>query len=134
MTILNLALDNDGYLYAGSHGNGVLRTTYTTSVKKSDVAIPNSISLFQNYPNPFNPVTKIPFRLVHKEHVKIEIYNLIGQNIKTLLNEEMSAGTHEITFNAQNLPSGIYFYRITVGDSYGKTDEFRSVKRMVLLR
>ncbi len=84
-------------------------------------------SLSQNYPNPFNPATKIKFTLPKPEAVKIEVYNLIGQNIKTLLNKPMPTGNHEVEFDAQNLSSGIYYYKIEAG-------EFQDVKKMILLK
>ena len=88
---------------------------------------PKILMLYQNYPNPFNPSTKIKFTLPKPETVKIEVYNIIGQKIETLLNKHMPSGYHEVEFNVQNLSSGIYFYRIEAG-------EFQDVKKMVLLR
>jgi len=88
---------------------------------------PRSYHLTQNYPNPFNPSTKIKYSLPKPENVKIEVYNTIGQKIKTLLNKQMPAGYHEVIFTAENLPSDVYFYRIIAGD-------FQDVKKMVLLR
>ena len=89
--------------------------------------IPVTFVLHQNYPNPFNPSTQISFNLPKPEFVTLEIYNTLGQKIETLLNKAMKAGQHEVEFNAQNLSSGIYFYRIEAG-------EFQDVKKMVLLR
>jgi len=80
-----------------------------------------------NYPNPFNPSTKIKFDLPKPETVKIEVYNIIGQKIQTLLNNPMPAGYHEVEFNGQNLSSGIYLYRIEAG-------EWQDVKKMVYLK
>jgi predicted GH43/DUF377 family glycosyl hydrolase len=91
------------------------------------IDIPRYHVLSQNYPNPFNPSTTIEFTLPKPESVKIEIYNIIGQKIETLLNKPMPAGDHRVTFNAGNFPSGIYFYRIEAG-------EFQDVKKMVLLK
>ena len=71
--------------------------------------------LYQNYPNPFNPSTKIEFSLLKAETVTIKVYNIIGQKIVTLLNKPMPAGYHEFQFDAQNLSSGIYLYRIEAG-------------------
>jgi len=89
--------------------------------------IPNSYSLFQNYPNPFNPSTRIKFSLPSAQNVKIELFTTLGQRIEILLNKPMSAGSHEIEFNAMNLPSGIYYYSIKAG-------EFQDVKKMVLIK
>lgn len=87
----------------------------------------SNFKLQQNYPNPFNPSTRITFTLPGIENVTLEIYNTLGQKIETLLNNKMPAGSHEVRFNAQNLSSGIYFYRITAGD-------FSQVRKMVLLK
>jgi hypothetical protein len=80
--------------------------------------IPGRISLFQNYPNPFNPVTKIKFdvymdsRVRGNDRVVLKVYDMLGKEIETLVNEKLSAGTYEVTFNASQYPSGVYFYRL----------------------
>ena len=84
-------------------------------------------TLSQNYPNPFNPDTKIKFILPKKEKVKIEIFNIIGQKVLTLVDKNFKAGQHEITFNADHISSGSYFYRIEAGD-------FHDVKKMTILK
>jgi hypothetical protein len=89
--------------------------------------IPKTYKLYQNYPNPFNPVTHIRFGLPKQSDVKIEIYNTIGQVIKILLDKPMPAGYHQIEFNSQNLPSGIYFYRIEAG-------KFQNVMKMIVIK
>jgi photosystem II stability/assembly factor-like uncharacterized protein len=87
----------------------------------------NNFHLSQNYPNPFNPSTTINFDLPKTSDVRIEVYNITGQKVVTLLNKKMPAGNHQVEFNAQNLSSGVYFYRIEAG-------EFQDVKKMILLR
>lgn len=89
-------------------------------------------NLFQNYPNPFNPITQINFNLPKESHVKLEIYNLIGQKVATIVDRQLLAGKHHVEWNGANsrgkfVPSGIYFYRIQVG-------EFEEVKKMVILK
>jgi hypothetical protein len=107
------------------------QSKYNTMVSVGEEAesavIPIVFSLSQNYPNPFNSSTKIKFALPKSETVIIEIYNIIGQKIKTLLNKSMPAGYHEVEFNGQNLSSGVYLCRIEAG-------EWRNVKKMVLLK
>ncbi len=76
---------------------------------------PKQFELYQNYPNPFNPTTKIKYSLASSSKVTLRIYNLLGQQIKQLVNENETAGHHEVTFDGSNLSSGIYFYRITAG-------------------
>jgi hypothetical protein len=95
-----------------------------------DRNMPNTLSsykLSQNYPNPFNPSTTIRYNLPQSSYVTIEVYNITGQKIQTLLNDKMAAGSHQIEFNAQNLSSGVYFYRIEAG-------EFQDVKKMILIK
>jgi hypothetical protein len=102
--------------------------------------LPTEFGLSQNYPNPFNPTTLIEFQLGEDAVVTFKVYNVLGQEIATLLNHEaMDAGRQEVEFDARNLPSGIYFYRLTangVGDAEegiaGKT--FVSVKKMMLVK
>jgi len=88
---------------------------------------PSKFNLSQNYPNPFNPSTKIKFALPKAEKVKIDLYNTLGQRVDILLNQHMRAGQHEVEFNAENLSSGIYYYRIDAG-------EFQGVKKMILIK
>jgi len=89
--------------------------------------LPSDYMLGQNYPNPFNPSTQIKFALPQTAFVKLEIYNLLGQKVSTLLNEQFSAGYHTINFNANYLSSGIYIYTLTANN-------FISSKKMLLLK
>jgi len=77
---------------------------------------PSEIVLYQNYPNPFNPSTQISFALPASEHVELSIYNVSGQKVAELLNQQMSAGVHQITFDAQSLSSGTYIYQLKTSD------------------
>lgn len=88
---------------------------------------PRSMYLSPNYPNPFNPSTSISFELPGAAHVKLEVYNLLGQKIATLLEETREAGTHTVTWNASDVSSGVYFYRLTAGD-------FIQTRKMMLLK
>lgn len=78
--------------------------------------LPTEVSLMQNYPNPFNPTTNISYNLPEKAQVRLEIYSALGQKIATLVNESVVAGSHTVVWDAQNNASGIYFYRLFVGD------------------
>jgi hypothetical protein len=89
--------------------------------------IPISFKLFQNYPNPFNPTTKIKYSIPSSENVKMKIFDVLGHEIINLVNDYKSAGTYEIEFDAKNLSSGIYFYRIISG-------KYLETKKMLLLR
>ena len=95
--------------------------------QKNQMTVISQIVLSQNYPNPFNPSTTIKYTIPKKEKVKIEVLNLLGQKIETLVNNQISAGSHEIEFNAMDLPSGVYLYRIEAGG-------YQEVKKMILLQ
>ncbi len=95
-------------------------------------AKPTVFSLAQNYPNPFNPTTLIRFSLPKDSYVKLEVYNILGQKVKTLVNEKLTAGVKEVSWDGKgakgmSVASGIYFYRI-------KADTFSDVKKMVVLK
>ena len=97
--------------------------------------IPSRFVLEQNYPNPFNPSTMIKYVLPVKANVTLKIINSLGQEISTLVKGEKQAGIHEVEFNASNLASGIYFYRLKVGNlSSGSGNIFVETKKMVLIR
>jgi hypothetical protein len=98
-----------------------------TSIDENPHAVISGFQLHQNYPNPFNPTTKISFTIPKPEHFILNVYNTLGQKVATLLDQKMNAGSHDVTFDAPTLPSGIYFYRIQAG-------EFSQVRKMVLLR
>jgi hypothetical protein len=91
-------------------------TEKITSVERFQNDVPMQFSLSQNYPNPFNPSTKIRIDVPHREHVKVLIYNTLGQQVMRLLESEVEAGVHEITFDASYLPSGVYIYRLQAGE------------------
>ena len=91
------------------------------------LVIPNEYSLSQNYPNPFNPSTVIDFALPTNSNVSIKVFNNLGEEVAELVNREMNAGYHSVNFNATNLSSGIYFYRISAG-------HFVKTNKMILLR
>ncbi len=89
--------------------------------------IPASYRLLNNYPNPFNPITKVEFHLKAAGKVQLKIYNTLGEEIATLVNAEMPAGVHQVSFNALDLPSGIYFYKLLFND-------FTASKKMLFLK
>ena len=88
----------------------------TTGVNDDIVNLPNTPSLSQNYPNPFNPATMIEFDLPSKTEVSLEVFNILGQKVATLAEGVLDAGHHSITFDASELGSGTYFYRLDAGD------------------
>ena len=88
---------------------------------------PTSFTLSQNYPNPFNPVTRINFEIAKAGQVKVEVFNITGQRVKTLINQKMAAGDHTITWDARNFASGVYFYKLSFGS-------LSQTKKMILLK
>jgi len=100
--------------------------------------IPTEFALSQNYPNPFNPTTTIQFDLPEQSMVTLKIYNMLGQEVATLLNrEEIAAGTEELEFDASSLSSGVYLYRVvaeSVNDDGAVSQTYTQVKKMVLMK
>ncbi|MEQ9091710.1 MAG: T9SS type A sorting domain-containing protein [Balneola sp.] len=104
----------------------ILVVSMSTS-NEDDGQLPAQFSLSQNYPNPFNPSSTIKFGIPEAAVVKLEVYNLLGQRVKSLVNARKPAGYHTVTFNASDLSSGMYIYRIQAGD-------FVQIKRMTLIK
>ena len=98
-----------------------------TSTDNSENVLPSEYSLDQNYPNPFNPITTINFSIPKEGMVTLNIYNAIGQEVVTLINEIKHVGNYNLQFNASSLPSGIYFYQL-------KANSYVETKKMVLLK
>jgi hypothetical protein len=96
-------------------------------IHSNEEIVPDEFALNQNYPNPFNPVTEISFNLPHSTDVKLEIFNIMGQKITTLIDKGLEAGSHKITWDGSNVASGVYFYRIQAG-------ELNATRKMVLLK
>lgn len=98
-----------------------------TAVNQTGNEVPSTYSLSQNYPNPFNPVTNIKFSIKKAGNVEINVYDILGNNVATLINEYKNEGIYSIDFNASDLSSGTYLYRITSGD-------FTETKKMILVK
>jgi photosystem II stability/assembly factor-like uncharacterized protein len=99
-----------------------------TTVEEEVIDIlPTDYSISQNYPNPFNPSTTFRYSIPQTSKVVIKVYDILGKEIASLMNEDKSVGTYELTWNAENLPSGVYFYQLKAGD-------FISTKKMILLK
>ncbi len=98
-----------------------------TAIEQETNTVPNKFSLSQNYPNPFNPTTVIDFAIAKESNVTLNVFNAIGQKVAELVNDNLSAGSYKASFDATNLSSGIYFYKISAGN-------FVSIKKMMLLK
>lgn len=103
------------------------RWTTTTGINQISSAVPDKFNLYNNYPNPFNPATVIKFDVAKSQLVKIVVYDLLGQEVSTLINQNMSPGSYEVDFNAGGLSSGMYFYRI-------ETAGYIQTNRMMLIK
>jgi hypothetical protein len=129
--------DPAGYPYGHGPQGDVIRiynyvrlvrdTGKTTGINDKSNATPSSFSLNQNYPNPFNPVTTISFSLSEKGNVTLQIFNILGERVATLVNGSLDAGAHSYQWQAMNFPGGIYYYTL-------KTGSFSETKRMVLMK
>lgn len=112
---------NSGWSLFNSFGTSML-----TGIKRND-QIPKTYQLSQNYPNPFNPSTNIEFRIPKNERVSLKIYDVIGREVKTLVDKQLSAGNYKVNWNAGDMASGVYFYRIVAGN-------FIQTKKLILLK
>jgi hypothetical protein len=99
---------------------------YETTVD-AEISSPNKFSLSQNYPNPFNPSTSIQYAISSRQFVSLKVYDVLGKEIATLVNEEKSTGKYNVEFNASSLASGIYYYQLRAGD-------YVETKKMILLK
>jgi hypothetical protein len=108
-------------------GSGIelVKLNTTVSVARLGGNLPQEFLLNQNYPNPFNPSTVISYQLSAASFVKLNVYDALGKEVATLVNGRQTAGFHTVTWNAQDFPSGIYFYRIVTGT-------YVTTKKMVL--
>jgi photosystem II stability/assembly factor-like uncharacterized protein len=122
----------DENLTAGKYQYRLKQIDYDGSFEFSDIVeveilTPIEFSLAQNYPNPFNPSTTIEYSMPESGNVKLEVYNSLGEEVATLVNDYKEAGIYKVNFDARNLASGIYFYKIDAGN-------FFLIKKMILLR
>jgi hypothetical protein len=126
--------DSSGFDTVVTRPNGIInpivqtaRWLQVTSVQNISTEIPKEYKLYQNFPNPFNPVTTIEFDIVKTQDVKLQVYDILGREIRTLIETNLGAGKYRVQFNAVDLPSGIYFYKLT-------TPDYTNIKRMILMK
>jgi hypothetical protein len=108
-------------------GAKVYKLTYLVAIQQISSEVPEGFKLKQNYPNPFNPETKIKFDIANKNIVKLIVYNLLGQEIATLVNESLFPGSYEYIFDGTGLTSGVYFYKL-------QAENFSEIKKMLLVK
>jgi len=121
--VFQLMFTGNGTIYL----DNIYFSTMISDVREFPNSFPSDFVLEQNYPNPFNPSTNIRFSLPEANQVTLKVYDMLGQEVVTLVNEFINAGSYEVTFDASNLPTGIYTYSLTAGD-------FQSVKKMMLIK
>jgi hypothetical protein len=127
-TSLTINPFNNNQLWIGTTGSGTFifdGLTIGISVISSEV--PSKFKLYQNYPNPFNPATRIIFDVADYSMIRITIFDALGREIKTLVNENLKSGKYEIKWNAENYASGVYYYQMT-------EDNFVQTRKMILLK
>ncbi|MCU0414064.1 MAG: hypothetical protein MUE91_06645 [Ignavibacteriaceae bacterium] len=152
LDVLSLAVKGDT-LFAGTFSSGVWKRPLSEIITSADdiqIGLPTDFILKQNYPNPFNPSTKIRYSIPsvignevkQSQFVSLKVYDIIGNEVATLVNEEQFAGSYEVEFNSsghsgevRNLPSGIYFYKLQAGNpSTGSGQVFTETKKMLLIK
>ncbi len=122
------ATDASGtFTFMPDFAEGAVVVMASTDIVETETNLPGSFQLAQNYPNPFNPSTVIEFALPSSGRVKLQIFNVLGQEVEVLVDRSMSAGTHQVEFNARTQPSGVYFYRLT-------HSEGTITKKMILVK
>lgn len=134
-TVNTISLYNyeDKNLQAGKYRYRLKQIDYNSNYEyhylNNDVEIsaPKKYNVSQNYPNPFNPVTKIGYEIPVNSFVKLIIYDVLGKEVKTLVNETMKPGIYEVMFGGTDYPSGVYFYRLSA-------DSFTESKRMLIVK
>lgn len=117
-------------LGSGVHTTNGGDTSFLTGIQKISDNIPNQFKLYQNYPNPFNPITIIKFQIKDSRFAELKVYDISGKEVITLVNGKQTAGTYEIDFSGNNLPSGVYFYKLTIEES----EVYSETKKMILLK
>ena len=122
-----VSLTNNQSQWAGLYEAEIWGLDQATAANTLVEEIPTDYKLEQNYPNPFNPTTTIRFSIPSSQHVKINVYNVIGELVKELVNNEYSSGTYSVEFNAADLPSGIYLYRL-------ESQSFNYTRKMILVK
>jgi hypothetical protein len=114
-------------LRIGTHGRGVWETANPVGLINYNNQVPESFSLEQNYPNPFNPVTTIKYNILREGFVKLSVFDILGREMKAIISENQRAGTYTAQFDATNLTSGVYFYKLTANG-------FTETKKMMLIK
>jgi len=124
------------YLVIGTHGRSMYKISMNeiVGINSNSSTIPNDFSLSQNYPNPFNPKTVISYQLAVSSEVSLSVYDALGIEVATLVNQKQIAGSYSVDFNGEGLPSGIYFYRLVISSREEIKNFISDTKRMILIK
>jgi hypothetical protein len=130
-SIVSLCLEYNAVL-AGTANNGIWKRPLSDfiGIRVISSEVPDKYSLYQNYPNPFNPSTNIRYQITNSNSnglVVLKVYDVLGKEVTTLVNEKQSPGIYEATFDGSNLSSGVYFYKLSAGD-------FSQIRKMTLVK
>ena len=122
------------YTWAVRNNGGItkIRIWIGGAVHSISREIPNHFSLSQNYPNPFNPKSKIKMQIAKLSMVKLVVFDALGREVETLVNEQLNAGTYEVNFDGSKYSSGIYYYQLTVNSEQLKA--YRETKKMIFIK
>jgi hypothetical protein len=129
LNVHSMIIDESDYIYIGTE-NGLWKRPLSeiiTSIKEIPNKLPLNYTLEQNFPNPFNPSTSIQYAVSNRQFVSLKVYDVLGNEIEILVSEEKTAGTYELTWYAEQLPSGVYFYQLKAG-------EFVQTRKMILMK
>lgn len=139
--LLNMYIYDENLRFFFNHISGDLKApVILKSSSEGNVSIQNnnsvieSFTLHQNYPNPFNPSTTIKYNIMNSGIVSLKVFDVLGREVQTLVNEFKTSGTHSVEFNASNLSSGIYFYRLAINEDISNSNKFFDVKKMILIK
>ena len=126
-SIQDMAVSPSGNMFIAAYYDDIYAGYVETGVEDDETVVSKEFALSQNYPNPFNPATTISFSIPEASNVTMKIYNILGQEVKTLVSQEMSAGAYKVNFDASNLASGVYIYSLRAGN-------YTATKKMMLLK
>jgi photosystem II stability/assembly factor-like uncharacterized protein len=123
------------YIVIGTHGRSMYKldmNSIVVGINSNGTKVADSYSLKQNFPNPFNPVTKIKYELGYSNFISLKVYDILGNEVKTLVSNNQQAGSYEVNFDGSGLSSGIYFYTLKAGS--GSSENYSTTKKMLLIK
>jgi len=111
----------------GAYSSAILKAEILTGINQNNPNVLESFNLYQNFPNPFNPATTINYSIAKEGYVTLTVYDALGSKVATIVNEHKPSGNYSVQFNAGNLPSGIYMYKLESGN-------YSDAKKFILLK